>query len=180
DPLAEEKESATNTVTELQNLSEEARNDFISRIENADSHETITSIITEAENLNALQSDKNSALNTISEMQNLNDEQRADFNSRIENAESTEDVASILEEAAQTDADQAPDPLQDEKDAAKETVAGYDNLSEDQVTEFNNRIDEAESTQDIDDIVEEAVSVNDEQAPDELADEREDARNTIS
>ena len=167
-------------MSELQNLSEEERNAFISQIEAADSQEAITSVITEAENLNALEGDKNSAINTISEMQNLDESQVADFNERIENAESTEDVASILEEASQIDADQAPDPLQNEKDEAKAVIADYENLSDDQVAEFNERIDEAESTQDIDDIVGEAVTANDEQAPDELADEREDALNTIS
>ncbi|SEV92215.1 CAP domain-containing protein, partial [Aliicoccus persicus] len=185
DPLQDEKDAAEETVIGLEYLEEEQVTEFTTMIENAETEEVINSTVSEAQSVNEdqtpdpLQDEKDAAKETVGALEYLDEEQVTEFNNQIDNADSAEGINSVVSEAQSVNDEQAPDPLQDEKDAAKETVAGLEYLDEEQVTDFNNQIDNADSAEGINSVVSEAQSVNEDQTPDPLQDEKDAAKETV-
>lgn len=93
--------------------------------------------------------EKTAAKDEISKLQNLSDTQKGDFKKQVEDADSSDKIAEILENARKEDA----------KAGAKKKIeelkkAGA--LTEDEAQDFNKRIDGAKTSREIDAIVEEA------------------------
>ena len=108
DDLTPKRNDATAKIFKLENLSKNDKTEFSNKIKSAKEESEIEAIVAEAESAdkdaaveNALGKAKTEALQTISGMENLTEDQKLDFKGRVKNAESEEEVALILDEANQ-------------------------------------------------------------------------------
>ena len=160
--LEKAKEAAKKEIDNNPNLTPEDKNTYRKQVEDAqttDDVNTAKTAATEKGNTNKtaadnaakdkLNDDKNAAKEEIGKMQNLDGNAKARFNGQIQNANSADEVAEILENARKADA----------QAGGKKKIEALKNNNEitpDEAEAYNKRIDAATSSREIDAIVEEA------------------------
>ncbi|WP_283678299.1 DUF5776 domain-containing protein [Lentilactobacillus sp. Marseille-Q4993] len=165
------KSTANNVVDTLSNLSSSEKSDYKNRINNAKTAEEVQSIINEAKTtdaLNALKKEnteetlnnaKNTAKNSVDDMNYLTDQQKKDYKDRLDKATNASDIENIMKEANQTN-NSVKNELTNTKTDAKKTVNNLSDLTTEQKNDFNSRIDNAKSKEEVQSIIDQAQAQN--------------------
>lgn len=160
--LDKKKQAAIDEINNNGDLTPEDKEKYRKKVEQAGDTTAVESAQNEAKqkgeaNKTAAQTNSNkdmgaektAAKDEISKLQNLSDTQKGDFKKQVEDADSSDKIAEILENARKEDA----------KAGAKKKIEELKNagaLTEDEAQGFNKRIDNAKTSREIDAIVEEA------------------------
>lgn len=150
------KDNAKNAIDSLEYLDEDTKNDYKNRVDEGTSPDDINSIIEEASQKNTenkneqeLNDAKNNGKESITNLKNISEDDKKNYNNRIDATKTVEEIADILNEATEKDGQ----ILNDAKTKASETINGLINLNSDEKGSFNEQVDQAESTSDITEIV---------------------------
>ncbi|MGX0379833.1 YSIRK-type signal peptide-containing protein, partial [Staphylococcus auricularis] len=148
--LQHQKDDGTSTVKGLGNLTQEELEDYQDQIHNADNKATIDNIIdkaTQQDASNLLNKQKGEGTTSIKGLTHLSEDEVADFEQQIKNANDKATIDHIVDQATQQD---ATNLLNNQKDAGTNEVNGLKDLSDAEQAEFNQRIKDAVTKEDID------------------------------
>ncbi|WP_270622142.1 LPXTG cell wall anchor domain-containing protein, partial [Weissella viridescens] len=109
-----------------------------------------------------LEDAKKDAKDQIDKLPNLTDKEKEDIKKDIDDAKTTDEVDEIVEDAKdQNEANQDSKNLEDAKNDAKNQIDKLPNLTDQEKDDLKKRVDEATSTDDINNILDEAKRQND-------------------
>ena len=148
--LQHQKDDGTSTVKGLGNLTQEELEDYQDQIHNADNKATIDNIIdkaTQQDASNLLNKQKGEGTTSIKGLTHLSEDEVSDFEQQIKNANDKATIDHIVDQATQQD---ATNLLNNQKDAGTNEVNGLKDLSDAEQAEFNQRIKDAVTKEDID------------------------------
>ncbi|EJF8946092.1 GA module-containing protein [Enterococcus faecalis] len=100
--LDKAKETAKQEINKLPNLTEEEKADFNKQVDEAKTPKQVDRIVEEAkdkDSSNALDKAKEVAKQEINKLPNLTEEEKADFNKKVDEAKTTKQVVKIVEDA---------------------------------------------------------------------------------
>ncbi|MGV8956177.1 dockerin type I domain-containing protein [Lactococcus lactis] len=155
------KESGVETISNLKNLSEEEKSNFINDITSASTVDAIDDIVDEAQALDDtnLQNAKDSANEQISDMEYLNETEKSGFIDSVSSTTTISEINDILEAAKnQNTENQNNEELEIAKGGATDSVNNLNNLSESDKNDYINQINNASSVEDIDELVNNAMN----------------------
>lgn len=189
--LADTKESASEIISALDPLSGEEKAGFQAQVEDADTVEEVDAVVADAVQANeeaaerqaeeearreveqiALNGAKSVANNTLSNLSNLTDEQKADFQTQVDEAGSVDAVNAVVTEALQANekaaeqaAEQAAEEAEQEalntaKELANDVVQALDALSDEERAAYLDQISNAQTLEEVREAVLEAVEAN--------------------
>lgn len=189
--LADTKESASEIISALDPLSGEEKAGFQAQVEDADTVEEVDAVVADAVQANeeaaerqaeeearreveqiALNGAKSVANNTLSNLSNLTDEQKADFQAQVDEAGSVDAVNAVVTEALQANekaaeqaAEQAAEEAEQEalntaKELANDVVQALDALSDEERAAYLDQISNAQTLEEVREAVLEAVEAN--------------------
>ena len=150
--LQDAKDAAKDAVNKLPNLSDKEKQDFNKRIDDAKTTDAINQIVNEAKQQDA----KDNGKHVIDQLPNLNDREKDDFKRRVDNGQTIDEINRIVADAKAKNAQN----LQDAKNNGKQQIEQLPNLTPNQKQDFKNRIDDASSMMEIQNIVDEATQSN--------------------
>lgn len=154
--LAEKKTQAKATINSLPNIEKEKAG-FISEIENAKDHASVESVVQRAQEksrentkkIEDLAKAKEEAIASINatNMPDLTNEDREDFEAEISKAETIDDVNNLVREAQakNTENKNAKEELAKAKTEAIKEIDAMENLDETEKAEFKNQVNDADS-----------------------------------
>lgn len=173
--LEKAKEEAKSEIDKLKNLSEEDKNKAKSDIDNATDTTTVNQIFEDAKKKDAdnkiaadekakeeLAKAKEEAKTEIKSNKDLTAEQIAEYEKKIDQADSEEAVKAIVEEAKkQAETNKASEEekaqaLAKAKEDAKTEIKAIKDLTAEQIAEYEKKVDEATSDEAVKAIIEEA------------------------
>ncbi|WP_425337474.1 LPXTG cell wall anchor domain-containing protein [Staphylococcus caeli] len=160
--LEKAKVDAKDTIASLANLTDDERNIYNSQIDQATTQEAVQQIVEQArqgDQSQLLNNVKSNAKNSIDGMASLTDEQKADLKTRVDNATDEAAVSDIVDEAKSLNQTAELDKLRKDANAKIDT---FENLTPQEVSNFKDRINNANDTFSINSIVSEARIKNDE------------------
>jgi len=185
DDLAEAKANAKAEIDGLGNLTDQQKADYKNKVDAATSVDAVNAILVEARAVDNtpkpddLAEAKANAKAEIDGLGNLTDQQKADYKNKVDAATSVDAVNAILVEARAVDNTPKPDELAQAKADAKAEIDGLGNLTDQQKTDYKNKVDAATSVDAVNAILVEARAVDNTPKPDELAHAKEDAKAEI-
>ncbi len=100
----------------------------------------------------SLQNKKNTAKDIINDAKYLSEEDKVDFKNKIDNAKLKDNIDDILTKALDKDFENEKISLQNYKDAAKDVINNSKYLSDDDKNEAKNKIDNAKSKDEVDNV----------------------------
>ncbi|MGQ7322751.1 Rib/alpha-like domain-containing protein, partial [Streptococcus suis] len=149
DPLKTTKDEAKKTIDSIGNINGKA-NDWKRRIDEAQNQQAIEAIIAEARReKNELDKKKEAAIKEINALPHLSNDQKTQAINAITSATATTTIEQKLEEAKNLNKTNM-------RNKAKETINDLNKLNDEQKRPFLNRIDGADSQEQINAIIEEA------------------------
>lgn len=169
--LNKTKEDALSKLNEKENLSQEQKEDFKVKIESVENIEDLKTINKEVEKAEAdakakkdaekLKAFKESSKRNIEKKEYLSQENKKEFLDQIESAETLEKIEAILKEAdladkktkEEKDNSEVAKKLESSKESAKQNIESKDHLTPEQIKEFKNQVDSAESVEKINEIL---------------------------
>lgn len=131
------RDKAIEEINKLTDLSETEQNDFIQKVNGADSEDAVQKVLADAKDKNEenkaakekakLEEAKTKAIATINGLKNLSPEEKAEFIKKVNAATETTDITAIVTEAEQQDKDnkakkEAEQKLADAKKALKAKI----------------------------------------------------------
>lgn len=193
--LADAKEAASEAIAALDTLSNEEKEEFQAQVSDAETVEEVETVVAEAVQANeeaaerqaeeeerqefeqiALTGAKSVANNTVSNLSNLTDEQKADFQAQVDEAGSVDTVNAVVTEALQANekaaeqaAEQAAEEAAEEaeqealntaKELANDVVQALDALSDEERAAYLDQISNAQTLEEVREAVLEAVEAN--------------------
>ncbi|MDY3051002.1 MAG: hypothetical protein SOR31_05220 [Parvimonas sp.] len=156
--LQNKKNTAKDIINDAKYLSEEDKVDFKNKIDNAKLKDNIDDILTKAldkdfENEKiSLQNYKNAAKDVINDSKYLSDDDKNEAKDKIDNAKSKDEVDNITLPFLEKNLDNAKLSLKNYKDAAKDVINDAKYLSDEDKNEAKDKIDNAKSKDEVDDI----------------------------
>ncbi|MDD7765461.1 MAG: hypothetical protein PT934_06815 [Peptoniphilaceae bacterium] len=156
--LQNKKNTAKDIINDAKYLSEEDKVDFKNKIDNAKLKDNIDDILTKAldkdfENEKiSLQNYKNAAKDVINNSKYLSDDDKNEAKNKIDNAKSKDEVDDITLPFLEKNLDNAKLSLKNYKDAAKDVINDAKYLSDEDKNEAKDKIDNAKSKDEVDDI----------------------------
>ncbi|WP_394264687.1 hypothetical protein [Anaerococcus octavius] len=172
--LNKTKEDALSKLNEKENLSQEQKEDFKVKIESVENIEDLKTINKEVEKAEAdakakkdaekLKAFKESSKRNIEKKEYLSQENKKELLDQIESAETLEKIEAILKEAdladkkakEEKDNSEVAKKLESSKESAKQNIESKDHLTPEQIKEFKNQVDSAESVEKINEILDKA------------------------
>lgn len=172
--LNKTKEDALSKLNEKENLSQEQKEDFKVKIESVENIEDLKTINKEVEKAEAdakakkdaekLKAFKESSKRNIEKKEYLSQENKKELLDQIESAETLEKIEAILKEAdladkkakEEKDNSEVAKKLESSKESAKQNIESKDHLAPEQIKEFKNQVDSAESVEKINEILDKA------------------------
>lgn len=172
--LNKTKEDALSKLNEKENLSQEQKEDFKVKIESVENIEDLKTINKEVEKAEAdakakkdaekLKAFKESSKRNIEKKEYLSQENKKELLDQIESAETLEKIETILKEAdladkktkEEKDNSEVAKKLESSKESAKQNIESKDHLTPEQIKEFKNQVDSAESVEKINEILDKA------------------------
>lgn len=172
--LNKTKEDALSKLNEKENLSQEQKEDFKVKIESVENIEDLKTINKEVEKAEAdakakkdaekLKAFKESSKRNIEKKEYLSQENKKELLDQIESAETLEKIETILKEAdladkktkEEKDNSEVAKKLESSKESAKQNIESKDHLAPEQIKEFKNQVDSAESVEKINEILDKA------------------------
>lgn len=172
--LNKTKEDALSKLNEKENLSQEQKEDFKVKIESVENIEDLKTINKEVEKAEAdakakkdaekLKAFKESSKRNIEKKEYLSQENKKELLDQIESAETLEKIETILKEAdladkktkEEKDNSEVAKKLESSKESAKQNIESKDHLTTEQIKEFKNQVDSAESVEKINEILDKA------------------------
>lgn len=172
--LNKTKEDALSKLNEKENLSQEQKEDFKVKIESVENIEDLKTINKEVEKAEAdakakkdaekLKAFKESSKRNIEKKEYLSQENKKELLDQIESAETLEKIEAILKEADLADKkakeekenSEVAKKLESSKESAKQNIESKDHLTPEQIKEFKNQVDSAESVEKINEILDKA------------------------
>ena len=169
--LNKTKEDALSKLNEKENLSQEQKEDFKVKIESVENIEDLKTINKEVEKAEAdakakkdaekLKAFKESSKRNIEKKEYLSQENKKELLDQIESAETLEKIEAILKEAdladkkakEEKDNSEVAKKLESSKESAKQNIESKDHLTTEQIKEFKNQVDSAESVGKINEIL---------------------------
>lgn len=169
--LNKTKEDALSKLNEKENLSQEQKEDFKVKIESVENIEDLKTINKEVEKAEAdakakkdaekLKAFKESSKRNIEKKEYLSQENKKELLDQIESAETLEKIEAILKEAdladkktkEEKDNSEVAKKLESSKESAKQNIESKDHLTPEQIKEFKNQVDSAESVEKINEIL---------------------------
>lgn len=169
--LNKTKEDALSKLNEKENLSQEQKEDFKVKIESVENIEDLKTINKEVEKAEAdakakkdaekIKAFKESSKRNIENKEYLSQENKKEFLDQIESAETLEKIEAILKEAdladkktkEEKDNSEVAKKLESSKESAKQNIESKDHLTPEQIKEFKNQVDSAESVEKINEIL---------------------------
>ena len=169
--LNKTKEDALSKLNEKENLSQEQKEDFKVKIESVENIEDLKTINKEVEKAEAdakakkdaekLKAFKKSSKRNIEKKEYLSQENKKELLDQIESAETLEKIEAILKEAdladkkakEEKDNSEVAKKLESSKESAKQNIEIKDHLTPEQIKEFKNQVDSAESVEKINEIL---------------------------
>ncbi|MDU4026451.1 MAG: hypothetical protein E7H32_07220 [Anaerococcus sp.] len=169
--LNKTKEDALSKLNEKENLSQEQKEDFKVKIESVENIEDLKTINKEVEKAEAdakakkdaekIKAFKESSKRNIENKEYLSQENKKEFLDQIESAETLEKIEAILKEADLADKkakeekenSEVAKKLESSKESAKQNIESKDHLTPEQIKEFKNQVDSAESVGKINEIL---------------------------
>lgn len=148
--LAKSKADAITAVNGLSGLNDSEKASFADKINAATTLDGVSSVVSEAKTLAELNTYKESAKTTVSNLTKLSDESKAGYTTRIESATSAKDVDVIVAEA------KAENQLIQDKESAVSEIKALVNLSDDEQASFVEAVNNATSKAAVDTVVSEA------------------------
>ncbi|WP_073998462.1 GA module-containing protein [Anaerococcus urinomassiliensis] len=199
DDLAEERQLAKtqiNEVATVKNMPEDLVKEYYARIDAAKDMDEMLDIVMEAnvwEELDdpeedPLKEERETYQNNIDKLEYIDEERKAYYKSKIDDASGSQEFRKILDEAQNENNENAPVEEFDFKGIYKDLIDGLENLSEDQKQGFKDQIDavdeDADGAEDaIQEIWNEAQTQNEGQEPiedqEELKELRELAKSVV-
>ena len=154
DALAKAKEEARNTINALQNLTDDEKAPFIKRVDDATTIPEVNEAVLDAQ--------KADAKKKVDAMDNLTDDEKDKAKEDIDNAQTKDEVDQVVEDANQKDEDNKNRSLEEAKQQAKEEINKLNNLDQTEKDGFNQRIDQANTKEDVAQILDEAKKLDNE------------------
>ncbi|WP_239705645.1 MULTISPECIES: hypothetical protein, partial [unclassified Mammaliicoccus] len=154
--LAAAKEDAKNQIDQLTNLTEEEKADLRQQLESAETPEEVGNIVKDANETDAsnlLNKQIENAQTEVNDLNDLSEEEKAEFNKQIQDATTKADIDKIVEDATDKAADNL---LNKQKENAQDNVNGLNNLSDKEKSDFNKQVQDATTKADIDKAVADA------------------------
>ena len=160
--LEKYKESVKKQIEELKNLSKEEKDKLTNSLTPLDSKEKVDEVLEKAkekdkENLNF---EKTKAKEEIDKLDNLSNEEKKDFGSKIDNATNKNEIDKVVEDAKAKNEENKKAKekidLDAKKENAKKEVDKLDNLSNEEKKDFKTKIDNATKKAEIDKVIEDA------------------------
>lgn len=153
--LDEDKERAKAEINALDKLTEAEKEQYLDQVDQAKNLDDINKAVEEAKAINDARLDlekvKEAAKAEINTLDKLTEEEKQQYLDEVDNASDKEAINKAVEEAKALN--DAKSDLEDAKKSAKETVANITNLTSDQKEEYLGQIDNADSKEEIDEIV---------------------------
>ena len=154
DALKKAKEEARNTINALQNLTDDEKAPFIKRVDDATTIPEVNEAVLDAQ--------KADAKKKVDAMDNLTDDEKDKAKEDIDNAQTKDEVDQVVEDAKQKDEDNKNRSLEEAKQQAKEEINKLNNLDQTEKDGFNQRIDQANTKEDVAQILDEAKKLDNE------------------
>ncbi|SER52169.1 hypothetical protein SAMN05421767_1741, partial [Granulicatella balaenopterae] len=186
--IAEQKQAHAAKVAEakkeiaaMEGLTDEEKSDFNTKLDATTVGTDLTPIITEAQNLSdqhiadqaQAEHDKKvvEAKKQIAAMEGLTDEEKSDFNTKLDNTKVGDNLDPIIDEAQNLSDQHIADQAQAEHDAkvaeAKKQIEAMPGLSDDEKSDFNTKLDATKVGDNLDQIIEEAQNLSDQHIADQ-------------
>ena len=161
--LSHKKQEAKKEIEGLVNLSETQKTQYKTSVDNAQTVQAVEEALTAAKAADAaaLTAKKEAANAEIEELTNLTEEHKAEYKTRVEEAETIAAVDEILAEAKA--ADQAAGDaaaLEAKKEEVKTAIDELQNLTDEQKTEYKSQVEEANDIEEVETTLEAAKAAD--------------------
>lgn len=160
--LANAKTDASTEIDELQHLSDDKKQSFVDQISNADTVAAVEQIIADAKLVDELTQQQAEAETQIDEMAYLSDDEKASYKNHVATATTSDEVATILDEAEATN-------LANAKDWAHDEISDLTNLSASLVSSFSSEASGSDAVAKVEEVVDEATAANEQPEPEQTA-----------
>lgn len=160
--LANAKTDASTEIDELQHLSDDKKQSFVDQISNADTVAAVEQIIADAKLVDELTQQQAEAETQIDEMAYLSDDEKASYKNHVATATTSDEVATILDEAEETN-------LANAKDWAHDEISDLTNLSASLVSSFSSEASGSDAVAKVEEVVDEATAANEQPEPEQAA-----------
>ena len=184
--IAAKREEAKQQLDTLSYLTPEEKAEYTEQIENADSEDAITQIMSDAEAANAknkadlLAQEQAKAKEHLETLQYLTPEQKNDFIAKIEAEQEPAAISGIMEQADAINEQQKQQALDAKKEQALISLENLDYLEADAKQNYSNSINAATTEQEIDNILAQAQTENEAKKQEILNAAREDAKRQLN
>lgn len=153
------KKNAQTTIQSLEYLSEEKKQEYFTRVADAETVSDVNNIVEAAEEENAAQellNKKQEAKKEIDDLANLPETQKTQYKASVDNAQTVQAMEEVLAAAKTADAG----ALAAKKEAAKTEIAGLPNLTETQKSEYKAQVEAAQSIGEVDTVFQTAQAAD--------------------
>ncbi|MBP4092725.1 GA module-containing protein, partial [Enterococcus faecalis] len=174
DPTRKPKMDAKQEINQLPGLTEEEKAGFAKKIDAAKDNKTISTILEEATKLNDTRIE--AAINEVNQLKNLTNEEKQAAENKIDEATNLDQINKVVEEMKNLDA-----ARQATRDNAQQELNNLKNLTETENNHFNERLNDAKSVKEINQVVEDARQTDEaNHLAKELEAAKKDAQNKIN
>ncbi|MDA5510373.1 CAP domain-containing protein, partial [Streptococcus thermophilus] len=156
--LEKAKSEATIEFNNLKYLSADAKSEFTAKVANATSKDTVASIVSDANNADALVKTTEKAKSTIDEFKFLSNDVKSELKTKVEAAKTEADVKSVVDYATKSNKDAKQ--LQDVQAESIKAINAMTNLTQEQKDAFISKINESNLLSEVKSIRANAVTDN--------------------
>ncbi|WP_447408837.1 hypothetical protein ACDP95_00775 [Weissella confusa] len=160
--LVNAKTDASTEIDGLQHLTDDKKQSFVDQISNADTVATVEQIVADAKLADALAQQQAEAETQIDEMVYLSDDEKASYKNHVATATTSDEIATIIDEAEATN-------LANAKDWAHDEISDLTNLSASLASSFNSEASDSDTVAEVEEVVDEATAANEQPEAEQTA-----------